>query len=139
MEFGFEPVCDQVRAISTCRDSSNLLEPGCRPVRSQIPLRYPGRKPGRRPAASWNLACHALSSSLAGLRQVWDQPRTCLRPGYRNEIWLLQANVAQLQRAKFVRRCLVRQCPVHYCPVYQCPILQWAVLQFQRPRHYLRI
>jgi len=36
---------------------------------------------GRRPAASWNLACHALSSSLAGLRQVCDQPRTCLRPG----------------------------------------------------------
>jgi len=40
MEFGFEPVCDQVRAISTCRDSSNLLEAGRRPVRSQIPLRY---------------------------------------------------------------------------------------------------
>jgi len=34
MEFGFEPVCDQVRAISTCRDSSNLLEAGRRPVRS---------------------------------------------------------------------------------------------------------
>jgi len=34
MEFGFEPVCDQVRAISTCRDTSNLLEPGRRPVRS---------------------------------------------------------------------------------------------------------
>ena len=31
---------EQVRAISTCRDSSNLLEPGRRPVRSQIPLCY---------------------------------------------------------------------------------------------------
>jgi len=30
----------QVRVISTCRDSSNLLEAGRRPVRSQIPLRY---------------------------------------------------------------------------------------------------
>jgi len=29
-----------------------------RPVRSQIPLRYAGRRPGRRPAASWNLAYH---------------------------------------------------------------------------------
>ena len=39
MEFGFEPVCDQVRAGSSYldsrrRDSSNLLEPGRRPVRS---------------------------------------------------------------------------------------------------------
>ena len=34
MEFGFELVCDQVRAISTCRDSSSLLEPGRRPVHS---------------------------------------------------------------------------------------------------------
>jgi len=37
VEFGFEPVCDQLRA---CRDSSNLLETGLRPGRSQIPLRY---------------------------------------------------------------------------------------------------
>jgi len=38
-------------------------------VKSQIPLRYPGRRrglrPGRRPAASWNLAYDALSSLLA--------------------------------------------------------------------------
>jgi len=37
MEFGFEPICDQVRAGSSyraCRDSSNLLELGRRPVRS---------------------------------------------------------------------------------------------------------
>ena len=33
MEFGFEPVCDQARAISTRQDSSNLLEPGRRAVR----------------------------------------------------------------------------------------------------------
>ena len=31
---------EQVRAISTCPDSSNLLNAGRRPVRSQIPLRY---------------------------------------------------------------------------------------------------
>jgi len=42
MEFGFEPVCDQLRAgasyldMSTCRDSSNLLEAGRRPVRSKF-------------------------------------------------------------------------------------------------------
>jgi len=38
MEFGFEPQSatrfEQVRATSTCRDSSNLFEPGRRPVRS---------------------------------------------------------------------------------------------------------
>jgi len=33
--------------------------------KSQIPLRYPGRRPGRRPVASWSLAYRALSSSLA--------------------------------------------------------------------------
>jgi len=31
---------EQVRAISTCGDSSNLLEAGRPLVRSQIPLRY---------------------------------------------------------------------------------------------------
>jgi len=37
----------------TCRDSSNLLESGRRPVRSQIPLRYlvaDRFESGRRPA-----------------------------------------------------------------------------------------
>jgi len=40
MEFGFEPVCDQIRAGSSYLDisryprSSNLLEPGNRPIRS---------------------------------------------------------------------------------------------------------
>jgi len=85
MEFGCEPVCDQVRAMSTCRDSSNLVADRFADGLSQIPLRYPGRRPGRRPdrrpAASWNLAYHELSSSLAGLRQVCDEPRICLRPG----------------------------------------------------------
>ena len=31
MEFDFEPVCDQVRAVSICRDSSNLLESNRQP------------------------------------------------------------------------------------------------------------
>ena len=53
------PVCDQ----------ESVMEFGCRPVRSQIPVRYPGRRPGRRPVASWNSAYHVLSSSLAGLRR----------------------------------------------------------------------
>ena len=98
MEFDYRPAAnrsetrfEQVRSISTCLDSSNLLEPSHRPVRSQIPLRYPGHRPGRRPAASWNLAYDALSSSLAelaDLRQVCDQSQTCLRPGQRNVIWL---------------------------------------------------
>jgi len=60
MEFGFEPV----------------LEPGRRPVRSQIPVCYlvaDRSEAGRRPAASWNLA---YSTS----KQVCDQLRTCLRP-----------------------------------------------------------
>ena len=34
MEFGFEPVCDQVRAGSSYLDKTNLLEPGRRSVRS---------------------------------------------------------------------------------------------------------
>jgi len=58
---------EQVRAISTCRDSSNLLEvePGSRPVRSwskQVPCELDDRP---------------NSSSL----QVCDQLRTCLRRG----------------------------------------------------------
>ena len=57
--------------------------------KGQIPLRYPGRRPGSRPAASWNLAYHALSNlgprkdlprTQTGPKQVCDQPRTCLRP-----------------------------------------------------------
>jgi len=52
---------EQVRTISTCWDSSNLLEPRRRPARSQIPLRYlvaDRFEDGRRPAPSWNLAYH---------------------------------------------------------------------------------
>jgi len=61
MEFDFEP---------TCRDSSNLLEPGRRPVRSQIPLRYliaDRSEAGRRPVADL-LACASLllASSMIG-------------------------------------------------------------------------
>jgi len=52
---------------STCRDSSNLLEAGRRPVRSQIPLRYPGRRQVRR-------------LFEAGRRQVRDQLRTRFEP-----------------------------------------------------------
>jgi len=44
MEFGFGPVCDQVRAISTCLDSSNLVADRFAAGLSQIPLRYPDRK-----------------------------------------------------------------------------------------------
>ena len=95
---GLRQVCDQpatrfeqVRAISKCRDISNLLEPGRRPVCSwskPIPLRYPDRRQVRgwsqtcrRPASSCSLAASELddkpnSSSL----QVCDQLRTCLRP-----------------------------------------------------------
>ena len=52
MEFGFEPVCDQVRA----RDGSNLLESGRMLAAglSQIPLRYLvayRSDAGRRPVA----------------------------------------------------------------------------------------
>jgi len=49
------------RAVSTCRDISNLVADRFAAGLSQIPLRYSGRKPGRRPAASWNLAYHALT------------------------------------------------------------------------------
>ena len=96
-----EPVCDQVRVGSSYLDMSRQLESGrtwsqtsSKPnFRSQIPLRYPDRRPRRRPAASWNLAYHALSSSLAASQQVCDQYRTCLRPGQRNGIWLIHAGV----------------------------------------------
>jgi len=57
---------EQVRATLTCRGSSNLLEPGRRPVRSwglsQIPLRYllaDRSEAGRRPVADL-LVCASL-------------------------------------------------------------------------------
>jgi len=59
MEFGFEQLCDQVQAISTCPDSSNLVAD-----RFEAEFHY-AIHPGRRPAASWNLAYDALSSSEA--------------------------------------------------------------------------
>jgi len=67
MEFGFEPVCDQLRAISTCRDSSNLLGQDSSNLvadqfaagLSQIPLCYPGRRQVR----VWSQTCHRPASS----------------------------------------------------------------------------
>ena len=55
MEFGLDQLRTGLRPGSIRLELSNLLEPDRRPVRSQIQLRYPGR----RPAASWNLAYHA--------------------------------------------------------------------------------
>ena len=70
----FEPVCDQLRAGSSYLDmwSSNLLEAGRRPVRSQIPLRYPGRRQVRiwfelvadRSATSFEPVCDQLRTSF---------------------------------------------------------------------------
>jgi len=59
---------DQVRAISTCRDSSksNLLEPGRRPIRSQIPLRYlvaDRSEAGRRPVTDLLARASSLLAS----------------------------------------------------------------------------
>ena len=50
MEFGLDQLWTGLRPgssrfeLSRCRDSSNLHEPGRRPVRSQIPLHYLGRR-----------------------------------------------------------------------------------------------
>ena len=62
-------------------------------IKGQIPLRCSGCRPGlqrgRRPVASWNLAYHALSSELAGLRsarQLIDLSQTgveLMEPGRR--------------------------------------------------------
>ena len=91
-----EPVCDQVRAISTCRNSSNLSatgqKPGLRPARElvadmlancqrtgqhligQIPLLYPARQ---------QLASMSQTSSRAGQRNgIW--PLLCSRPKSRS-------------------------------------------------------
>ena len=67
MEFDLDQVRTALRPDSSRFELSRHVEI-TRTGRSQIPLRYPGCRPGRRPAASWNLAHHALSSSLAGLR-----------------------------------------------------------------------
>jgi len=67
MEFGFEPVCDQIRAISTCRDSSNLVSDRFAAGLSQIPLRYPGRRQVR----GWSQTCRRRASSLD------DRPNSC--------------------------------------------------------------
>jgi len=80
---------------ATCRDSSNLLEAGRRPVRSQILLRYlvadmfesgsklvADRFEAGRGRAGW---CYFAASKLDdrpnfSSLQVCDQLRTCLRP-----------------------------------------------------------
>jgi len=95
MEFGFEPVCDQVRAsqaISTCRNSltcSNLVADRFAAGLRQIPLRYPGR----RQVQSWSQTGPKLVADLlaragsmlddwpnSSSLQICDQLRTCLRP-----------------------------------------------------------
>jgi len=44
---------------------------------------YQGQIPLRRQVRSWSQTSSELEFDphLAGLRQVYDQPRTCLRPG----------------------------------------------------------
>ena len=86
---------EQVRAISTCRDRSNLLEAGLRPVRSQIPLRYLVRswfETGRRQVRSWSQTCRRPASSCQfaaskvddrpnfSSLQFYDQLRTSFEP-----------------------------------------------------------
>jgi len=74
-------------ATDTVTDLVNIKRQG----NSDIPLHYPGRRtglrPGRRPVASWNLACHALSSELApasrsasSCDQTWSATRSSRRP-----------------------------------------------------------
>jgi len=66
MEFGFEPAAtsyEQIRAINDMyiyTYSSNLLEARRKPVRSQIPLRYPGRRQVR----SWFEPACELDSAM---------------------------------------------------------------------------
>jgi len=75
-EFGFELGWDQVRAISTCRDSSNLVADQFAAGLSQIPLRYPGYRQVR----GWSQTC-LDDRPNSSMLQDCDQLRTCLRPG----------------------------------------------------------
>ena len=55
-------------------------------TKSKIPLRYPGRRQVRGWSQTFSelefgLSLAASYHELASLRQVCDQPRTCLRPG----------------------------------------------------------
>jgi len=62
------PVC------SICRDSSNLLEPGRSSVRSQIPLRYPGRRQVR----GWSQTCRRpVADLLARASSLGQIPARC--------------------------------------------------------------
>ena len=64
MEFGLDQLrTEQVRTVSTCRNSSNLLEPGRTADRFEAKLHYAilvadRSKAGRRPAVSWYLFYH---------------------------------------------------------------------------------
>ena len=77
MEFGLDQLRTGMRPGSSYLDISTYwFAAGL----SQIPLCYPGNRPGSRPAASWNLAYHALPSSRArasrsatSLGPVFDQ------------------------------------------------------------------
>jgi len=71
MEFGLDQLQTSLWPGSSYLDMSKL-KPGRTPVRSQIPLRYPGH----RPAVSWNLAYHALFGELAGLQLASDLSAT---------------------------------------------------------------
>jgi len=73
MEFGFEPAAtrfEQDRAISACRESSNVLEPGRTPVRS---CSKSGRsEAGRRLVAD----LLARASSLLATSELDDRPNS---------------------------------------------------------------
>ena len=79
---------------------STAVQKACLSVKQRdkghIPLRYLAET-GPKPVADllragiWPIIYSWLAASwhqLAGLRQVCDQPRTCLRPGQCNGIWL---------------------------------------------------
>jgi len=62
------------RAISTYRDSSKLLEADRRPVRSQIRLRYPGRRQVRRSKLVADRFERASNPSATSFEPASNQP-----------------------------------------------------------------
>ena len=88
MEFGFEPVCDQVR------DSSNLVADRFAAGLNQIPLCYPGL--------------------YSGLLKVCDQLRTCLRPDSIMEFGLKLCNIVVTVRTSHTKRALTTLCQIPY-------------------------
>ena len=90
MEFGFEPVCDQVPAgssyidVKIARTCSNLVADRFAAGLSQIPLRYlvaDRSEAGRRHVPNL-LACASELDDMPNSNSlhVCDQLRTCLRP-----------------------------------------------------------